>query len=416
MQFVGVLAIVLVLSLVIGLSTPGYEDDIAQAKTWARQLVRNGIHDAYRTDTDGAPILLHVIAAVGRIYRSTIDADWSEQAAQASDTLSLMLKAPMIVAHLGITAVLFLVAASANSTARLSPAAVALAYGANPATLYDAAHFGQTDPLAGLVAAVCLAALHWRSAVLLGIGAAAMLLGKPQGWILLPLIAAAAVGRFDLRRLAIGAVCGVLTLAVVLSPWILTGRANHFWRYVENLSGHDISNRVISADAHNLWWIPTLVHGDWIEDSVPFIGPLSYRVVAASLALIWLAYCFIALRRSVPGGVGLVAAAASFGFFMLMTRAHENHSYLAVVLLISALAIYYDGRIWAIFGIVSVGLLANLVLRDPLVMGLYTSVPDPGQEAPPFVMAAQVANIAVFGAALVMIARQLGQKSSPLRP
>ncbi len=222
----------------------------------------------------------------------------------------------------------------------------------------------------------------------------------------------AALSRLDLKRVSTAAITAIVTLSVLVSPWTFTGRANHVWRYLDNLSGHDISNRVISADAHNVWWIPTLLNGDWIEDSIPFVGPLSYRMVAGGLALMWLAFCLLGLRRGAPGGFSFAAAAASFGFFMLMTRAHENHSYLALTLLVCALATHRNRRLWAIAVLVSIGLLANLVLRDPLVMGAFTSVPDPGQDPPLLIVALQVVNIAVFGIALALMGRVLGSRAS----
>ena len=287
---------------------------------------------------------------------------------------------------------------------------VALAYGLNPATLYDAAHFGQTDPLVGLVLVTCLAACYWRSGLLLGIGAAGLLHWEAARMDSHPDHCVGRPEPLEPKRLTTAAIGAIVTLSVLVSPWTFTGRANHVWRYLDNLSGHDIANRVISADAHNLWWIPTLLNGDWIEDSIPFVGPLSYRMVAGGLALMWFAFCLLGLRRGAPGGFSFAAAAASFGFFMLMTRAHENHGYLALTLLVCALATHPDRRLWAIAGLVSVGLLANLVLRDPLVMGAFTSVPDPGQDPPPLVVALQLANIAVFGTALALVGRVLGSR------
>jgi hypothetical protein len=397
------LALVALVAGIIGALTPGYVGDIEQGKTWARQLVRNGMADAYRTDTDGAPVILYPIAAAGCRCRAAIDPERSERAAKESHSFTVLLKAPMILAHVAITGVIYLIAASNNALPGRSPVVVALAYGMNPATLYDSAHFGQTDPLLGLAAILFLAGYQWRSGVLLGIGAAALLLGKPQGWILLPIIGLATITGAHVRTLTMAGVSVVVTSALLLSPWLIAGRANHVWRYIDNLSGHDISNRVISADAHNLWWIPTLIHGDWIEDSVTLIGPLSYRAVAITLALAWLVVCLAAVFRRPPGKVGIAAAAASFGFFMLMTRAHENHSYLALTLLLGAVAASRGTRqIWTIVCVLSLGLLANLVLRDPLIMGPNTSVPDLGAPAPAWIIALQIANVAVFGAALVL--------------
>ena len=193
----------------------------------------------------------------------------------------------------------------------------------------------------------------------------------------------------------------------------MTGRAHHFWRYLENLDTHALSNRVISADAHNLWWIPTLLHWDWVEDSVLLLGPLSYRTVALLLALSWLAFCLWSLRYRVGNSVFLIAGAASFGFFMLMVRAHENHGYLAATILGGAVAVAPGRPIIRVFALVSLALLMNLVLRDPLIMDPFTSIPDPGQDAPPMLVALQMLNVALNGVALALLGVLLWGRSSP---
>src|SRR5215217_7702220 len=167
LQCTAVLTLVLLVGVVIGVVTPGYAADIEQGKTWARHLARNGVRDAYRTDIDGAPILIYVFASVGWLYQTVIDPAWNERVAQGSQVFTLMLKAPMIAAHVAITGVLFALSASGNAGSKYGPVVVALAYGLNPATLYDAAHFGQTDSLIGLVAVTCLADCYWRSGLLL---------------------------------------------------------------------------------------------------------------------------------------------------------------------------------------------------------------------------------------------------------
>jgi hypothetical protein len=406
------MAVVAAVATVIGLVTPGYEDDIRQGKSWARQLVRNGIADAYRTEIDGAPVLLYAFAGAGAVYQAFVDPRWNEDAAQASHALTVLIKAPMIMAHVAITGLLYLLAVTARSSSGWRAATVALAYGLNPATLYDAAHFGQTDPLVGLMAVLCLAGYRWRSMPLLGVAGAALVLTKPQGWVLIPVIALAVLTRFDVRNIGVVLVSAIASTLLIVSPWLMAGRASHFWRYLDNLSGHDISNRVISADAHNLWWIPSLVKGDWIEDSVLLIGPVSYRWAAIALTLLWLGFVLWSFRRNAVG-LALACAAASFGFFMLMTRAHENHSYLALVLLMAAVAVHANasqaGRIAAV---VSIGLLANLVLRDPLVMGPLTSVPDPGQPAPLWVLGLQIGNVVVFALALALLAQALSTSNA----
>jgi len=155
-----------------------------------------------------------------------------------------------------------------------------------------------------------------------------------------------------------------------------------------------------------------LIRWDWIDDSEPFIGPLSYRAVGFLLSLAWFGLClFAAHRLRRRADLYLVAAALTFGFFLLMVRAHENHGYLAVPLL--ALAAALAPRWWPLCGLVSLTVLVNLVLRDPLLLGAYVSVPDPGQPAPPLLVAAQLGNVALNFVILGLFARALLRVETP---
>lgn len=395
--------LVLLVSLVIGWLTPGYEGDMNQNKAWARWLVRSGMREAYRANIDYPPVPLYAFAAAGWVYQWIFDPIFDERAALASHVFSFLLKLPVILCHVLLTGLLFWLAAPRGSRAA---SLVAGAYGLNPAMLYDVAHFGQTDSLLGLAAVGAAAALFQGRALLVGVLAAVLMLTKPQGWPLLPAIGAIFWREPGLGKLLRAKLGGVLATLGILGPWIIGDRIHHLGRFLANLEAHDISNRVISADAHNLWWIPTLLHGDWIEDSTPLLGPVSYRTLALALALGWLALCaWAAWRRSADPF--LIAAATSFGFFMLMVRAHENHAYLALALLAGSIAVRPRAPVWRVYWLGSVGLLLNLVLRDPLVMGPFTSVPDPGQDAPVAVVALQLLNVAINAIVLGALARLL---------
>ena len=66
---------------------------------------------------------------------------------------------------------------------------------------------------------------------------------------------------------------------------------------LDYLSTRSTANSVISADAHNLWWLPTLARSEWIADADPLIGPISYRLVGLGLAAVWLALFGVTLHR-----------------------------------------------------------------------------------------------------------------------
>jgi hypothetical protein len=193
---------------------------------------------------------------------------------------------------------------------------------------------------------------------------------------------------------------------VVLLPWILSSRLHHLPRYFEYVNTRSTANWVISANAHNLWWLPTLARSQWIDDWEPFVGPLSYRMVATALVLAWLGFClFVALRLQRRTDLYLVAGALGYGFFTLMVRAHENHSFLALAFLV--LAAGWDGRRWPLYALGSAALLLNLGLHDPALVGSWASPPAPEQPQPLWLTALQLLNVGLNFLMLGLLARAL---------
>ena len=76
---------------------------------------------------------------------------------------------------------------------------------------------------------------------------------------------------------------------------------------------------------------------------------------------------------------------------MLMVRAHENHSFLAVPLL--AVAVAWDPRRWPLYLLSTAGLFLNLALHDPLAVENYASPPAPDQPLPAAIFVGQMLNV-----------------------
>src|SRR5436853_326420 len=90
------------------------------------------------------------------------------------------------------------------------------------------------------------------------------------------------------------------------------------------MSSNSPANHVISANAHNLWWLPTLLAGRWIDDWEPLIGALSFRWAGFALVGLVLLACVRRLRGRAPSpDYYLLAAALGVGWFLFTPRAHE---------------------------------------------------------------------------------------------
>jgi dolichyl-phosphate-mannose-protein mannosyltransferase len=391
---------VLVAYLLIAAVSPGYVSDIGTNKTWGRWITRNGVQDAYRVPTDYPPVLLYFFGAAGWLYQALGDPSFSEQAALASQFYTFLIKLPGIVFHLVLAGVIY------RLTSRFGPGpafAAAACYALNPAVAYDVAHLGQTDPVHATFALLSVAALTNGQPLWAGAFIALAALTKPQTWILLPVVGFGLIFWFGRRGVIRGAVGGLATTAMVLLPWIVTNRLHHYERFLDALDTKSVNSTALTAQAHNLWWGPTLLEWRFINDWEPFIGPFSYRVVGLSMLAILVVVLVARLPRLRPRDrIYLLVATLTIGWFALTVRAHENHLFMAIPFLAVGWAL--DRRLGTLLALVSIGLLANIALHDPLLMANYAAGPDPGQPLPAWVILLQVANVslnlAAFGLAL----------------
>jgi hypothetical protein len=242
----------------------------------------------------------------------------------------------------------------------------AAAYLANPAALYDVAHWGQPDGAHSLFAVLSIGALTaGRDA--LGWGAMAVAaLAKPQAWSLLPLLGIATLKlRPSMRRLAVDAVVGLAVSLVVVLPFVLTGRLGQLLSLPGTISS---VMPVVSADAHNLWWLVLAPHSEealTLLDSQRVLGPLTFRAVAGLLVLaaLGLSSWLYWTRRA---GLAEAAGLGALGWFVFTTQAHENHLFFALPLL--ALAWPERRGLLVVLAALSLTLVLNMLLHDQLLL------------------------------------------------
>jgi Gpi18-like mannosyltransferase len=396
-QLLAVLLVgVVIVYLLIAALSPGYVSDIGTNKVWGRHVAREGIHDIYRISTDYPPVLLYFFGAAGELYERFVDPPFGEKAMLTSQLFTFLVKLPGIIFHPIVAAAIYLL------VRRFGPGVafgVAAAYALNPAVAYDVAHLGQTDPVHAAFALLSIGALVYGNALVAGAMIALAALTKPQAWILLPIVGLGLAFWYGRRGMLLGALGGSAVAAIVLSPWIVTGRLHHVERFLEALDNKSVYAQALSAQAHNLWWIPTLLEWRFINDWESLIGPISYRM--AGMALVLALVVLVAQR--LPGlrprdrlfsFVGMLTV----GWFVVTVRAHENHLFMALPFLAVAWAL--DRRFGMLFGLVSASLLLNLALHDPLLVGNWAAGPDPGQPLPAMIVGGQVVNVVMNLSAL----------------
>jgi hypothetical protein len=191
---------------------------------------------------------------------------------------------------------------------------------------------------------------------------------KPLGAPFFPLLLLLSWARYGLARTFVGGATAVLVLALVFSPFILSGQLGPT---VDRVFGDALLMAHTSSNAHNLWWVV----GAWRDSEAPWLGPLTATHVSMILfalfygVVLWKAH---RLQRAQSGGIRepqvlVLTLLIAFTFFMVATHMHENHLFAAVPLALPLVLVRGSwGRrgVW-IYAAISLAVLLNLVLHDP---------------------------------------------------
>ena len=370
----------LVLTLLVGhrlRDSPGYmvhnpdgttTGDITHYVYWTRLVTLGGIQSAYsgswpETYAVYPPVTLYPLEAIGNAYRWLQDPEFDPRQAQASLWLHEAIKFVALAWHVLTACALFLILARMCNE-RLAAIAASL-YVLNPAALFDVAHWAQPDGAHSLFSVVSIGLLGLGQVLVPWAAMAAAALAKPQAWSIVPLLAIATARAYGPLALVRGAVvAGVVSLAITL-PFFVTGHGRELLSLPSTISS---VMPVVSADAHNLWWLLLQRRGEdplFVQDATVAFGPLSYRVVAAGLVgmvLVVTAWLYWTRRASLAEA----AALGVLGWFTFTTQAHENHVFFALPLL----SVAWPTRRWLLvpFGVLTLTLFLNMFLHDQLLL------------------------------------------------
>jgi Gpi18-like mannosyltransferase len=357
--------------------TPGYmvhnpdgtvTGDITHYVYWTRLVTLNGMQAAYggtwpQTYAVYPPVNLYAYQIVGTAYRWLQDPTFDPDKAQQSLWLREGIKFVALSWHLLTAgAILLLVWRMASP---MAAAAAGALYVLNPAALYDVAHWAQPDGAHSLFSVLSIGLLGLGAVVAPWAAMALAALAKPQAWVILPLVVIATLRSRGILGVVRGGVVGGLVAAAVVLPFMVTGRLDELLSLPGTVSS---VMPVVSADAHNLWWLVVQARGQdplFVQDASRAFGPFSYRTLAAGLvgAILLLTYWLYATRRA---GLAEAAALGVLGWFSFTTQAHENHLFFALPLL--SLAWPTRRSLLVPFSIISVTLLLNMLLHDELLL------------------------------------------------
>ena len=219
----------------------------------------------------------------------------------------------------------------------------ALAFWLNPAVILAVPVLGYQDTTFGLLALLAVLALGkhryaWATALVVAAG-----LVKPQGALLLPTLLAVLLREASPRVGALALGAGLGSATAILSPWWSSGHL------LSALDGclRPLTQTTLAPLGLNVWWI-----AGWLMDQRRLGGLPPARIVslqefhdasgldAAFVARLTLLLLAVAIgfwvyrqveadRRVIPLSVVLMV----HGYALLGTSVHENHTFLALVVL-----------------------------------------------------------------------------------
>ena len=370
---------------------PGYIVDTQDYVVWSYKTVTYGLGSMYASFnglwiSDQSPGLNYILHGMGLLYRGIFAPDFlypavagdpalrglSDNPAFLADPIQrLLLRVPMLLAD-ALTGALIFVVARKYISEKIAWV-VALVYWFNPAVLWNATFWGQTDAIHALLVLTSFLLLIFSRRVgwaffILGIAA----FTKPQAMIYGPLLLLGAyrVGNFKgiARALAFGAIGAVS----VLLPAVLAGGMQGLLAYFGDTVGH---HPILTANAHNVWWFLYRDNIDVQDTMAIFPGaPLSFRLFSILLfGIFYLGALLKAWRASLEEFFALGAFAA-FAFFMLPTEIHENYGYALLPLL--AVAMTRDRILALFYAGISVTMILNYALHDPTMFARW-NLSDP---------------------------------------
>ncbi len=295
-----------------------------------------------------------------------------------------------------------------NPRWRHAPLVAAAIIAFQPAIVYDAAVWAQTDSgvTVAMLATIVLVA-RGNPAVGWGVWALGFTL-KPHPIIILPVLLALTI-RLDPRALVRSAAAVVLAFAVVFGPWILHGDAFRVLDVYRRLFAADYER--LSAAAWNLWWFwDTYAHAKPDQPVAAFAPMVTYRLAGLALSSVagLVAAGLVWFRPDLRTAL-LAGALAAFAFYMLPVSTHDRYLYPFFALLLPVAMIE---RKWLLIYVpASVTFFLNLLASAPPLASQAGEWVDS-----PVGLVVSAVHVALFAAFFGLAAAELWQLARPPAP
>lgn len=294
---------------------PGFGPDVGSYTAWALQIAKQGPAHTYEKGffLDYPPGYLYALWVAG-ILAHLVHA--------SGDFLRTIAESPAIVADFFLALIVW---AFVRRTRDPQIALIAmLMIALNPTMLFDTVVWGQSDSVLTFTMWLSVLALLAEQYDLCWAMAAIAVLVKPQGLMLLPVLAWWTMLRTPVVRWVRCAVVGFAVFAVGIIPF----QIGHPWDWILNLYTSTAAYyHETSVNAFNLM---ALLGGLRRPDSTTLAGISLFTLGMSLLVPLYGFVAWILWRERSPRSLIYAAFITVFGFFVLAPRMHERYLYPAL--------------------------------------------------------------------------------------
>ena len=312
-----ILAMIALVKIAVLPYFPGFEGDLRLFKAWALQITYLGPTHTYMPGffLDYPPGYLYCLWVAGLIARALH---------ASGDMLRVIVESPPLVADFFLAASIyaFVRRKRSESAAMIAMLMVAL----NPALLFDTVVWGQCDSVLTLtMLASILALLDERYELGFAMAAISVLL-KPQGLMLLPVLALWTLRHAD-RHTWVRSMLAFIAVALIgIAPF----QIGHPWSWIIDLYASTAAGfQETSVNAFNLM---ALIGGIRMPDSNTIAGFSYYAIGMLLLVPLYAFIAWIVWSGSTARPFVFASFISIFGFFMFAPRMHERYICPAIVL------------------------------------------------------------------------------------
>jgi dolichyl-phosphate-mannose-protein mannosyltransferase len=320
----GVLTAITIVKLTLLPFYPGYVADIRKFELWGNMMARLGPAHVYDPQIACKYTPAYLYALWASVVASPLLA--ARLPLERVDVLRILVESPPIIADVLLCASVY------AGLRRMAPSRLALPgtmlLALSPSMIYTSTFWGQNDSvLMLLVMLSVLLAADSRYAMAWAMAAIAMLI-KPQGLLLLPVLAWWTLLTGDWRVWLKSAAAFIAAAIVVIAPF----QVSHGWHFIIDV--YESLLDITAFASFNAFNLMAVLGGLRVPDSREAFGGISYFMLGnLLLACVCVLAGWILWAKRIERSLLFSAFLVYLGLFVLETRVHERYLYFAVVLL-----------------------------------------------------------------------------------